>query len=140
MAFNPEEFIGVELTRPFAYTATDVCLYHLGIGAHADQLEWVWEQRLRVLPTFAVIPGFVPIEECVQLPGLEIDLAQLVHQHQSIQVPAPLPAQANGTARTVITGDPNLDLDEVGVPRSIAMNLTYPERGESSSTLFISNI
>ena len=33
------------------------------------------------------------------------------------------------TARTVITGDPNLELDEVGVPRSIAMTLTYPERG-----------
>jgi len=32
------------------------------------------------------------------------------------------------SARTVITGDPNIDLDEVGVPRSIAMNLTYPER------------
>ena len=37
------------------------------------------------------------------------------------------------SARTVITGDPNLELDEVGVPRSIAMNLTYPERGELSS-------
>ena len=31
------------------------------------------------------------------------------------------------SARTVITGDPNLSLDEVGVPRSIARNLTYPE-------------
>jgi DNA-directed RNA polymerase II subunit RPB1 len=33
------------------------------------------------------------------------------------------------SARTVITGDPNIELDEVGVPRCIAMNLTYPERG-----------
>ncbi|KIM82650.1 hypothetical protein PILCRDRAFT_7572 [Piloderma croceum F 1598] len=32
------------------------------------------------------------------------------------------------SARTVITGDPNLELDEVGVPKSIAMNLTYPEQ------------
>merc|ERR1712185_94074 len=31
------------------------------------------------------------------------------------------------SARTVITPDPNLMLDEVGVPRSIARNLTYPE-------------
>ncbi|RMZ76078.1 hypothetical protein DV737_g4960, partial [Chaetothyriales sp. CBS 132003] len=30
------------------------------------------------------------------------------------------------SARTVITGDPNLSLDEVGVPRSIARTLTYP--------------
>ncbi|KAF8833730.1 beta and beta-prime subunits of DNA dependent RNA-polymerase [Paxillus ammoniavirescens] len=32
------------------------------------------------------------------------------------------------SAQTVITGDPNLELDEVRVPRSITMNLTYPER------------
>lgn len=31
------------------------------------------------------------------------------------------------SARTVITGDPNLSLDEVGVPRSIARVLTFPE-------------
>jgi DNA-directed RNA polymerase II subunit RPB1 len=31
------------------------------------------------------------------------------------------------SARTVITGDPNLSLDQVGVPRSIARTLTYPE-------------
>ncbi|KAG9293781.1 hypothetical protein G9A89_019118 [Geosiphon pyriformis] len=31
------------------------------------------------------------------------------------------------SARTVITGDPNISVDEVGVPRSIARNLTYPE-------------
>jgi DNA-directed RNA polymerase II subunit RPB1 len=37
------------------------------------------------------------------------------------------------SARTVITGDPNLQLDQVGVPKSIAMTLTYPERGESAA-------
>jgi DNA-directed RNA polymerase II subunit RPB1 len=31
------------------------------------------------------------------------------------------------SARTVITPDPNINLDEVGVPLSIAMNMTYPE-------------
>ena len=31
------------------------------------------------------------------------------------------------SARTVITPDPNLAIDEVGVPRSIARTLTYPE-------------
>jgi DNA-directed RNA polymerase beta' subunit len=41
--------------------------------------------------------------------------------------------------RTVITGDPNLELDEVGVSRSITMNLTYPERGSFSSS-FLLNI
>lgn len=30
------------------------------------------------------------------------------------------------SARTVITGDPNIDVDEVGVPFSVAMTLTFP--------------
>ena len=32
------------------------------------------------------------------------------------------------TARTVITPDPNISVNEVGIPLSIAMNLTYPEK------------
>eukprot|EP00053_Salpingoeca_punica_P019143 m.191874 g.191874 ORF g.191874 m.191874 type:complete len:1734 (-) comp17576_c0_seq3:442-5643(-) len=32
------------------------------------------------------------------------------------------------SARTVITADPNLNIDQVGVPFSVAKNLTYPER------------
>lgn len=35
--------------------------------------------------------------------------------------------RVNFSARTVITGDPYLDLDEVGVPRSMASRLTVPE-------------
>ena len=31
------------------------------------------------------------------------------------------------SARTVITADPNLSIDQVGVPRTIALTLTYPE-------------
>eukprot|EP01130_Rhizamoeba_saxonica_P005130 TRINITY_DN2059_c0_g1_i3.p1 TRINITY_DN2059_c0_g1~~TRINITY_DN2059_c0_g1_i3.p1 ORF type:complete len:1618 (-),score=436.10 TRINITY_DN2059_c0_g1_i3:130-4983(-) len=31
------------------------------------------------------------------------------------------------SARTVITPDPNISIDEVGIPRSIALNLTFPE-------------
>eukprot|EP00397_Hematodinium_sp_SG-2012_P000777 GEMP01000778.1.p1 GENE.GEMP01000778.1~~GEMP01000778.1.p1 ORF type:complete len:2021 (+),score=468.87 GEMP01000778.1:45-6107(+) len=32
------------------------------------------------------------------------------------------------SSRTVITGDPNLEIDQLGVPRSIALNLTFAER------------
>lgn len=31
------------------------------------------------------------------------------------------------SARTVITPDPNLRIDQVGVPRSIAQNMTFPD-------------
>jgi DNA-directed RNA polymerase beta' subunit len=32
------------------------------------------------------------------------------------------------SGRTVITADPNISVEEVGVPFEIAMNLTFPER------------
>ncbi|XP_052297209.1 DNA-directed RNA polymerase II subunit RPB1-like [Citrus sinensis] len=35
--------------------------------------------------------------------------------------------RVNFSARTVITPDPNINIDELGVPWSIALNLTYPE-------------
>lgn len=38
------------------------------------------------------------------------------------------------SVHTVITGDPNLELDEVGVLKSIAMSLAYSECGESNPT------
>lgn len=31
------------------------------------------------------------------------------------------------SARTVITPDPNINIDDLGVPWSIALNLTFPE-------------
>ena len=38
--------------------------------------------------------------------------------------------QVDFSVHTVITGDPNLELEEVGVPKTITMNLTYQEQGE----------
>jgi len=35
--------------------------------------------------------------------------------------------RVDGSARSVITADPSLSMDQLGVPRKIAMNLTYPE-------------
>lgn len=44
------------------------------------------------------------------------------------------------SARTVITGDPNLELDQVGVPKSIARNLTYPERVTPYNRAYLSDL
>lgn len=44
------------------------------------------------------------------------------------------------SARTVITGDPNLELDQVGVPKSIARNLTYPEKVTPYNISYLSEL
>ncbi|KAI3478101.1 hypothetical protein L1887_60032 [Cichorium endivia] len=48
--------------------------------------------------------------------------------------------RVNFSARTVITGDPLLELDEVGVPKSIARNLTYPERVTAYNRAWLSEL
>ena len=42
----------------------------------------------------------------------------------------PMGKRVDSSVCTVITDGPNLELDEVGVPRSIATELTFPRRGQ----------
>jgi len=44
------------------------------------------------------------------------------------------------SARTVISPDPNLALDELGVPRSLAANLTFPEQVTQRNHEFLTNL
>lgn len=52
------EALGVDLgTRVIEYSESDAMLYALAVGAHASDLELVFERDLRVLPTFALPHG-----------------------------------------------------------------------------------
>jgi len=44
--------------RTYDYTWRDVILYALGVGAKADELDYLWEKNLNVIPTFGVVPVF----------------------------------------------------------------------------------
>ncbi|NLU82176.1 MaoC/PaaZ C-terminal domain-containing protein [Rhodococcus sp. HNM0569] len=98
--------LGAELpTTEFAWTASDVQTYHLALGAGEHPLD---EAELRylddrspvVLPGFATVaPSFHATEPpAVSFPGIEIDLAKVVHGSQAVTVHRPIPAE--GKART----------------------------------------
>ncbi|MDT7672625.1 MAG: hypothetical protein QOD82_527, partial [Pseudonocardiales bacterium] len=107
MPIDPERALGAELPeRTFEWTASDVLLYHLGVGAGADpvdprELRYAHEDDLRVLPTFGVVAPTLRDTEPpkVELPGIDIDLASVLHGHQEITVPGPLPVAGTGVAR-----------------------------------------
>ncbi|MDP3938867.1 MAG: MaoC/PaaZ C-terminal domain-containing protein [Deltaproteobacteria bacterium] len=42
----------------YKYTSKDTILYALGVGSGPDELNFVYENDLKVLPTFGVIPAF----------------------------------------------------------------------------------
>ena len=65
MPIDPEIAVGADLGKTdFAWTSTDVLLYHLAVGAGGHptepyELRYVLEDRLQVLPTFGVVaPNF----------------------------------------------------------------------------------
>lgn len=81
---------GVDLgTRTAAYEDRDPILYALAVGASADDLDLVFEERLRVLPTFALtLAQWAP--DALGSQGA-FDTSRAVHGSQRLQVLAPMP-------------------------------------------------
>jgi acyl dehydratase len=110
MPIDPAIAIGASLGETtFSWTPSDVLLYHLALGAGADplsprELRYATEQDLQVLPTFGVIAPTLrqTAPPKVSFPGIQIDLARVLHGQQEITVHRPLPAEATATARTRI--------------------------------------
>lgn len=81
----------------------DVLLYHLGIGAGPGQPHWTLEDRLRVLPSFATVAGGADVLSALDVPGLDLDLARVLHGSQDVEIHRPLPAAGTARTRTRIT-------------------------------------
>jgi len=106
MPIDPSVAIGAQLPdRSFSWTESDVLLYHLGIGATTD-LRWTLEgPQLTVLPTFGVVvPTFHETDPPpLDLPGCDIDLAQVVHGSQAVEVVGPVPTSGSAMLSTTLT-------------------------------------
>ncbi|MEV0690362.1 MaoC/PaaZ C-terminal domain-containing protein [Streptomyces sp. NPDC050388] len=83
----------------------DVQLYHLGIGAGVpatdpDELRYTLESGLHVLPSFATVAGAgAPgVIAGLSMPGVDVDLARVLHAGQSLILHRPLPVAGTATA------------------------------------------
>lgn len=109
MPINPDIAIGADLgSRTFSWNSSDVLLYHLGIGAGSrpgDNLDpkalryTLDDENLQVLPSFGIVaPSFHETDPpSLDLPGCDINLAQVVHGAQEITVNGPLPTSGEAT-------------------------------------------
>jgi acyl dehydratase len=89
--------------QTFSYTWKDTILYALGIGAKKDELDFLYEGRgPKVLPSFAVVPMFKPMLDCLATTGC--DLAMVVHGKQSVRLHCELPPEATVTTFARIRG------------------------------------
>ncbi|MBF6173129.1 MaoC/PaaZ C-terminal domain-containing protein [Nocardia blacklockiae] len=109
MPIDPKVALGAALpTQEFAWTPSDVQLYHLGLGAGArwtdpGELRYLDDREPQVLPTFATVAHTLRVTDPpkVSFPGVEIDLAKVVHASQEIVTHRPIPpsGKATGTGR-----------------------------------------
>ncbi|WP_030169564.1 MaoC/PaaZ C-terminal domain-containing protein [Streptomyces sp. NRRL S-813] len=98
-------------TDEISWTAKDVQLYHLGIGAGVPatdpgELRYTLESRLHVLPSFATVAGagLPGVIRALSAPGVDVDLAHVLHGGQSLVVHRTVPTQGTATATARITG------------------------------------
>jgi acyl dehydratase len=100
MPIDPDKARGTKLPESeSAYTQDQVILYHLGLGAGENatdpkELEYTYEKNLKVLPSFAVIPASGSMGGIGNIPGLQFNLAMLLHGEQEIILHKPLPTSA----------------------------------------------
>lgn len=111
MPIDPSVAIGADLgSAEFSWSTSDVLLYQLALGAGADplsprELRYATEQSTVVLPTFATVAQNFHATEApkVSFPGVEIDLAKVVHGSQSVTAHRALPTSGTAVARTRIS-------------------------------------
>lgn len=91
--------------RELAWDHEDVLLYHLGIGAGLPatdprELRYTLESRLRVLPSFATVAGGGPpgVIRALSVPGVDVDLARVLHAGQWLRTLRPVPVRGRATA------------------------------------------
>ncbi|WP_225830804.1 MaoC/PaaZ C-terminal domain-containing protein [Streptomyces sp. NK08204] len=103
-------------TGRISWTVKDVQLYHLGVGAGAnpdkdspatdpDELRYTLESRLHVLPSFATVAGAGSpgVISSLSMPGVDVDLAGVLHGGQTLEIHRPLPAEGTATVTDRIT-------------------------------------
>ncbi len=115
MPIDAGKAVGAALPdRTFSWDESDVLLYHLGIGFGSndgDNLDrralsyTLDDERLQVLPSFGIVaPTFhETAPPSLDLPGIDIDLAQVVHGSQEIVLHRPLPTAGSGLVKTTIS-------------------------------------
>ena len=89
-----------------AWDHSDVLLYHLAIGAgrpatDPGELRYTLESALQVLPSFATVAGGgLAAAGGLALPGIDVDLAAMLHGGQRLELHRPLPVRGKAVQTT----------------------------------------
>jgi len=117
------------------YTQRDVMLYALGVGCGTDDLQFVYERDLKVLPMFAVIPSFPAM---LNLGGaMQVNPVMVLHGEQAIEVPEPIPTEGTVVTTPTITAVYDKGKGAVVVVATESVDPTGKVLFRSRSSIFV---
>src|ERR1700722_16771389 len=127
MPLDREKLLALKIPAvEHSYGPKDCMLYALGLGLgqdplNADELAFVYEKNLKILPTYALVQSYSAY--WLRQPGLGITWTHVVHGEQGLLLHEPVAPQGTVVGRTRI-----LDVVDKGEDKGA---LVYSERAIS---------
>ena len=112
MPIDVEKVLGTEFEpAPCEWAEKDVILYALGLGVGVGQspvdpevLKYTYENDLRAIPTFGVIPTFTSMGGLFEIPGFDVNPMMILHGEQYLEILAEeIPVRAKAATKSRVS-------------------------------------
>jgi len=113
MSIDVHKVLGQELAAmPFEWKERDIILYALGLGVGVGEvptsegvLRYTYENQLKAIPTYGVVPAFPALTGVLSVPGFEINPMMILHGEQYTEVLCKeVPTHADTVTSAKVTG------------------------------------
>ncbi len=113
MPIDVQKVLGQELpAMPFSWTERDIILYALGLGVGVGEvptsepvLRYTYENQLKAIPTYGVVPAFPALTGMLSVPGMQINPMMILHGEQVTEVLCKeVPTRADTVTTARVTG------------------------------------
>ncbi|MGM0452934.1 MAG: SDR family NAD(P)-dependent oxidoreductase [Thermodesulfobacteriota bacterium] len=116
-----------------SYNWKDVILYALGVGAGFDELEYVYEKDLKVVPSFGIAAIFEFLSHIAS--KANVDLTGILHGEQELIYHNPIPVEGELTTKGQITHMYDMGADKGAV--IVGQSDTWHDNGKRLFTSII---